>query len=217
MQQKIFKLVLTGGPCGGKSSVFEKLKKELSNYNIKIITLNEVSSEFALSGYYWHQEKIDFYAFQKAIFRLQHSKEKIHQELVKSLPYENVLILCDRGLIDLKANMGKLAFSNMISSCNVTEKEILNSYDLIVHLETAAEYYTNNLFYISPEEKNASLKFSLDIDKKIKEAWMDHKEFYVINAQKSYAEKEANAIDLIIKKLTSRGLIQPKTIYAANQ
>ncbi len=46
---RVFKIVLTGGPCGGKTSSLEKIKNHFKN-QIKVITIPELATVTIESG-----------------------------------------------------------------------------------------------------------------------------------------------------------------------
>ena len=48
--KKITKIVLTGGPCAGKTKVFDYVKKELEEDNYYIISVPETAREKILNG-----------------------------------------------------------------------------------------------------------------------------------------------------------------------
>lgn len=207
MKQKIFKLVLTGGPSGGKSSILEAVKRELRYSDLKVIALNETSTELVLAGYFWKQEVIDLEAFHKAVFKLQYQKEKIHEELIKTLPSEKVLLICDRGLMDSKVYLPKTSFENLLKEMNLTEEQILDGYDMVVHLETSLEMHAKEYNYPSQESKEASIYQAKELDNKIKQAWSKNKKHYVIDVQSNFEEKEQQALEIILGELKLADLL----------
>lgn len=207
MKQKIFKLVLTGGPSGGKSSILEAVKRELRYSNLKVIALNETSTELVLAGYFWKQESINLEAFHQAVFKLQYQKELIHQDLIKTLPNEKILVICDRGLMDSKVYMKDDSFNNLLKSQFLTERQIVDSYDMVVHLETSLEVHSKEYSFPSEEAKQASIYQAKELDKKIQAAWSKNKKHYIVKAQDSYEKKEQKALELIMGELKIADLL----------
>ena len=50
MDKKITKIVLTGGPCGGKSTGLSCIEKEMSKLGYKVVIINESATELTLNG-----------------------------------------------------------------------------------------------------------------------------------------------------------------------
>lgn len=47
---EVVKIVLTGGPCGGKTSALKYISEELKKLNIPTITIGEVASRLFSEG-----------------------------------------------------------------------------------------------------------------------------------------------------------------------
>ena len=71
---KILKVVITGGPCAGKTSALEKVKKYYENKNIKVFVINETATELINQGITpWNQD--GSLKFQTTRLKLQLQKE----------------------------------------------------------------------------------------------------------------------------------------------
>ena len=49
----VYKIVLTGGPCGGKSTALDKVKKSLEENGISVYTVPEVATIIFTNGVKW--------------------------------------------------------------------------------------------------------------------------------------------------------------------
>ena len=47
---KIWKFVITGGPCAGKTEAIKIVKQDLSNKGLKVIAVPETATEHITSG-----------------------------------------------------------------------------------------------------------------------------------------------------------------------
>ncbi len=70
---EVIKIVLTGGPCAGKSSALLYLKKELEKENIEVYILEETATDLMVSGK--TPENMGSYEFHKLLFETQLKKE----------------------------------------------------------------------------------------------------------------------------------------------
>ncbi len=79
----IKKIVLTGGPCGGKSAVREGLKKYYENKGYVVVYIGETATELILGGIApWTCQSQRF--FQSRVLELQMQKEKIFESAAVS-------------------------------------------------------------------------------------------------------------------------------------
>ena len=80
------KIVITGGPCGGKTTGLSYIEQELTKIGYKVIILNETATEIILSGLNANTCKSQ-YEFEYNIMKLQIEKEKLYEEFCKNLPH----------------------------------------------------------------------------------------------------------------------------------
>lgn len=158
------KIVITGGPCAGKTTVIETLRKSLSCHFV-----NEVATTLFEEGYPppdpWTQDWQN--QFQKAIFDRQ-----IQVELLST----QGITIFDRGLGD-----GAAYDPNFWTRFNITKEDIWSRYDRVIILRSLAfldpEKYTelqrtNPHRFESPER-------ALELDQKILNIYQDHPNAYI--------------------------------------
>lgn len=145
--KKITKIVLTGGPAGGKTTLTSRLVKELTARGYRVIIVPEAATELISQfGIKPFGNCLTMFDFQYFVVGSQLHKEKMAEDAAQLVPEEKVLIICDRGVLDDKAYVSQKEFDQVISRFNVTEKELLNSYDAVIHLVSSskgAEYAYN--------------------------------------------------------------------------
>jgi hypothetical protein len=134
------KIVLTGGPCGGKSSAYEYLKTRLPQLNIKPFFVPELATSLFHNGVDWNDvkwsEKLAF-EFQKNMILRQIENENVFYAFANLIPVQRKVLICDRGTID-----------NMVYCKDEWHQDILSQvgslgflkrrYDGIIHLNTLA-------------------------------------------------------------------------------
>ena len=197
---KKWEFVITGGPCAGKSTVINIIKEKLSNQGCKVITVPEPASELVFSGIYpWELETS---IFQSILISRAFNKEKTIRKAAHYIKKDTIIIY-DRGILDAKAYMEDYIFEKEIKKYNVSEKEILESYDGVFHLVTAAngaeEFYTlsNN------NARKETLEQARALDNKTIEVWKNHKNLKIIDNSTNFEEKInrlLKAMELLIKK-----------------
>lgn len=200
MQKKqITKVVITGGPCAGKTTGMNRIKDEFSKLGYSVIFIPETATELISNGVAPRTLKTNG-DYQLCQMKLQIEKEKIFEEAAsKLLDGDKVLIVCDRGLADNKAYMTDEDFNNALKELNLNETEIRDKYDAVFHLVTAAkgakEFYTlcNN------QARTETIEEAAAIDDRLIHAWTGHPHFRVIDNASGFDEK----MNHLISEITS--------------
>lgn len=95
------KIVLTGGPCAGKTTALVKIMEHFSSIGYKVFIIPELPTLFLQAGMdYLTDNKDLFYEGEKATLEMQIALEDKFLQMAKSVK-QPVLIVCDRGAMDL--------------------------------------------------------------------------------------------------------------------
>ena len=72
MGKLVAKIVLTGGPCAGKTTTITKLEEHLNERGYHVLTLNECATEMIKAGIRpFGDNKATVYDFENEILNLQ--------------------------------------------------------------------------------------------------------------------------------------------------
>ena len=195
---EIRKIVITGGPCAGKSTALSWIQNAFSEKGYTVLFVPETATELITGGVapWTCNSNVDY---QKCQMRMQLQKESVFEQAARSMPGDKFLIVCDRGAIDNKAYMSQSDFDRVISSLGKTEVEIRDSYDAVFHLITAAN--GAEAFYTT--ENNAARTETVEqaraLDKKLVEAWTGHPHLRVIDNSTGFEDK----MKRLVKEVTS--------------
>lgn len=184
----ITKIVITGGPCAGKSTAMSWIQNAFTQMGYGVLFVPETATELISGGVapWTCGTNLDY---QKCQFQLQIAKEEVFENAAKSMNKEHILIICDRGALDNKAYMDSLEFATALKDIGTNEIELRDDYDAVFHLVTAAkgavEFYTtaNNSARTETVEQAAAL------DDKLISAWTGHPHFRVIDNTTSFEDK----------------------------
>lgn len=187
-EKSISKIVITGGPCAGKSTAMSWVQNAFTQMGYTVLFVPETATELITGGVApWSCEHNVEY--QKCQMKLQIEKEKVFEQAAHTMQSEKVLIVCDRGALDNKAYMSELEFCEVVQFIHSNEVELRDHYDAVFHLVTAAkgaqEFYTteNNTARKETVEEAAAL------DDKLIYAWTGHPHFRVIDNSMTFEEK----------------------------
>ncbi|MDR2017566.1 MAG: AAA family ATPase [Syntrophobacterales bacterium] len=193
-------IVLTGGPCSGKSSSLAYLTERLSDHGFMVFIVPETATLITSTGI--DRQKMDrtrqVAMFEETIFDMQLTFEEIYKKAVTDIfPDRRKVILLDRGIMDIKAFMPQENFKAMLKRKGLSEVNVRDRYNGVIHLVTAAEgaeeYYTgeNNTARIeSPEEARS-------IDLKTRENWLGHPHFRIIDNRTDFKGKIKRTFETI--------------------
>ena len=208
----IKRIVLTGGPCAGKTTALVKVIDHFSGLGYKVFTIPEVPTMFTQAGMnYLTDNKELFYEGEKATLEIQLALEDRFMRMAQACT-EPAVIVCDRGAMDISAYMKPEMWERITSELGTSTQELRdNRYDAVLHLVSAADgaeqYYTtsNNASRNEPASEEG-LKIARLLDKKVIEAWTGHSHLRVINNHDDFDAK----IKRVLKEITNvLGLPQP--------
>ena len=195
---EITKIVITGGPCAGKSTAMSRIQEEFTKLGYTVLFVPETATELITGGVapWTCGTNADYQGCQLS---LQIEKEKTFERAANTMPAEKVLIVCDRGTLDVKAYMSEVEFEYALSLINSNEVELRDSYDAVFHLVTAAKgaqafYTTAN----NPARKETPAEAAA-LDDRLIAAWTGHPHLRVIDNSSDFNGK----INALISEITA--------------
>lgn len=195
--KNIVKIVLTGGPCAGKTSSQKWIKKHFETQGYKVIFVPETAAELMGSGI-MPQECGSNLDYQRCQMRLQKFKEEIYLKAARTMPYEKILVVFDRGEFDNKAYMTDEEFLEILAEMNLTEEEMYSEYDAVFHLMTAAkstrEFYTLSNHATRYESKDEAAA----MDSRTIKSWSRHPHVFIIDVETNFEDK----MNILIKQIS---------------
>ena len=136
--QEIYKIVITGGPCAGKTTAMSWIQNYFTKKGYGVLFVPETATELISGGVApWTCGCNEDY--QLCQMQLQIRKEEIFTMAAKTMKNEKILMVCDRGLLDNKAYMTENEFQNVLSKMGKSEVLLRDEYDAVFHLVTAAK------------------------------------------------------------------------------
>ena len=187
-KMQITKIVITGGPCAGKTTAMTKIQKEFEKRGYKVLFVPETATELISGGVapWTCGSNLDY---QKCQVGLQKFKESIFEQAAATMDTDKVLIVCDRGVLDNKAYMSQEEFDAVMRALGTNEVSERDQYDAVFHMVTAAkgalEAYTtaNNAARTETPEQAAAL------DDKLIACWTGHPHLRVIDNSTDFDDK----------------------------
>lgn len=210
---KILKVALTGGPCGGKTTSIKTIEECFIERDYHVIIVPEAATILINSGIRpFGKNGLPMYEFQKYVMELQLRLEDLADKAAEEID-KPTIIVCDRGLLDDKAYVSEEEFVKLTKKFKTTTFDLLNRYDLVMHLVTAAdgkeEFYTTD----NNEARTETPEEAREKDKRTLKAWLGHDNLKIIGNDTDFTTKIANTVKEIYHLLKSPYPIQKQEKY----
>eukprot|EP01120_Amphizonella_sp_Union-15-10_P015660 TRINITY_DN8094_c0_g1_i4.p1 TRINITY_DN8094_c0_g1~~TRINITY_DN8094_c0_g1_i4.p1 ORF type:complete len:462 (-),score=87.80 TRINITY_DN8094_c0_g1_i4:63-1448(-) len=201
-QAPIYRIVLTGGPCGGKSTALAQIHRHLSALGFRVYMVPEAATILLGGGCQIRDVDLERYLiFQTNLIKMQMALEDRFYSVAKSTSEPSVLIM-DRGVMDAKAYVSDEGWEMLLNDQDWNVVSIRDKrYDTIIHLVTAAngaeKYYTteNNLV------RSETMEQARALDLKILNAWIGHPKLSIVDNSTDFDGKMRRVLDYICRDL----------------
>ena len=183
------KIVLTGGPCAGKTTALVKIMEHFSSIGYKVFIIPELPTLFLQAGMdYLTDNKDLFYEGEKATLEMQIALEDKFLQMAKSVK-QPVLIVCDRGAMDISAYMNPVLWNQIISDVKMNNEMLRSRYDAVLHLVSAADGAEQFYTTATNNKRTEGIELARILDKKVIQAWSEHPHLRVINNHEDFETK----------------------------
>ena len=188
--KNVTRIVLTGGPAAGKTTLISRILKEFKQEDgWRVITIPETATEL-ISGFGIKPfgDCVTMEQFQYYVIADQLHKEQLALKAAQEVPEEKILIIYDRAVLDDKAYISDAQFEKTLAHFGKTEQQLIAGYDAVLHLVTCAkgaEYaynFGNAARYESVEDARA-------LDDRTLRAWSTHPNVHIIDNSEDFEDK----------------------------
>ena len=198
-------IVITGGPCAGKTTGMARLRQWLEELGFRVLVAPELATTYILGGVndtgrLATEDRPAFLVLERVVLESGVERRRYYQALAKEVySEEQVVVLYDRGEMDIAAYVEPREFRSLLEQARLTLADVRDSYDLVVHLMTAAdgaeEYYTtanNDARSETPEQARA-------LDARTRDAWIGHPKLRVVDNHTDFAAKLARLMQIVAR------------------
>lgn len=186
--KKITKIVVTGGPCGGKSTALERIKEEFCAKGYTVLIVAETATELIGGGVApWTCGTNGQY--QMCQMKLQLEKERVFELAAGTMSQENILIVCDRGLMDNHAYMTEEEYFDSLKFIGMNEEEAFKEYAAVFHLVTAAKGVEKFYTTANNTARTETVEEARALDEKTIKVWETHPYHRIIDNSTDFEGK----------------------------
>ncbi len=191
-QPKLFKIVLTGGPCGGKTTALARLSEFFRTHGFRVFTVPEAATTLWSNGVALADvlaSKETQYWFQDTVLEFQVHLEDGVERIARSLG-KPAVILCDRGTLDGAAYVSKEMWEQILKARGLELLGIREGrYDAVFHLVTAAMGAESYYSLLNNVTRTESPEFAKEVDLKTQGVWNGHPRHFVIDNSTDFEGK----------------------------
>ena len=184
----IQKIVITGGPCGGKTTALSWIANNLPEKGYRVVFVPETATELIGGGLtpWGCGTNLDY---QRCQMELQLDKERLFERGARTIPVDKVLMVCDRGAMDNKAYMNEQEFAQICEELDTSEVELRDRYDAVFHLVTAAKGAVEAYTFANNAARYENVEQAAALDDRIIAAWTGHPHLRVIDNTTDFEDK----------------------------
>jgi predicted ATPase len=190
------KIVLTGGPCSGKTTILQALREEFAD---SIVVVPEAATLLLANGFPIPGKHLVWSlqwqaSLQEAILPLQQALEKAYALVAAQLGSR--LIVCDRGTMDGAAYTpgGALEFCRTYS---LDLHQVLAGYEAIIHLESLATAAPEKYGKDGNLSRFETLAEAQRLEHATRAAWARHPRHFVIDGRTAFDSKVAEVLGIV--------------------
>jgi predicted ATPase len=184
--QRPLRIVLTGGPGGGKTTAADLYRREIGD---RLVIVPESATTLFSGGFPRVTEPEAQRSEQRAVYEVQRALED-----VQSTRYPDRVLLCDRGTVDGAAYWpdGDDGFFEAMATTHAAE---LARYDAVLFFETAAvggiAIEGGNRYRVEDNVR------AVELDRRLRALWAPHPAFHPVGHQRSFLAKIGHGLAIL--------------------
>jgi CYTH domain-containing protein len=186
----VYRIVFTGGPCGGKSTSLSTVTDRLEGLGFQVYRVPEAATLLLGGGISVRDASpVQLLGIQAQMLRVIMALEDGFYAVARGTGRPSVL-LCDRGVMDVSAYLPPSAWTALLNEHDWTVVGLRDRrYEAVLHLVTAADgaeafYTTENNAVRSETPAQARM-----LDQRVRDAWLGHPHLRVIDNSTDFARK----------------------------
>jgi len=191
-------IVLTGGPCGGKTTVMRALAQRFDSER-SVVLVPEVATWLLESRHYRLAEQAERIRFQTDILSVQ-------QEWEERAARQGAVVVVDRGMLDGSVYWPG-GYEAWLQAFGLNLGECLARYDAVFHFRTQAarEGYERSAVRLEAPEEARTLDAALEA------VWSRHHRWTRLEAS-APVDAKTDAVAAEIDRLQGLAVVEPLTV-----
>jgi predicted ATPase len=195
------RIVLTGGPGGGKTTAADLFSREIGE---QVVVVPEAASMLFSAGFPRVEEPAAVRAVQRAIYHLQRNLED-----VQAARFPGRILLCDRGTVDGAAYWPE-GDGRFFDAMQTTIEQELARYDAVIFFQTSA--VSGHTSGSNNPHRIEDVGEACRLDDALRQAWSQHHRFVLVPHNPSFFKKITfglATIESIVEQLRHERRVSP--------
>ena len=191
----ITKIVLTGGPCAGKTTTNERVEEFFTKLGYAVFTLPEAPTLFIKAGAdFLTQDRNLYFEIHKSMLRFLLQMEESFHEIAEATG-KPALIVNDRGAMDISAYMDPADWQRLLRETGHSEEDLMGRYKAVFHLCTSAKGAPNSYTLSNNSARmEETLAEAIQVDDNLIKAWEKHPNLHLIQSEEFVKDKIDNVL-----------------------
>lgn len=200
--RRVYKLVLTGGPCGGKTTGQAKLATFFENLGWKVFRVPETATVLMSGGIAFGElNNEQVFDFQENLIKTMIALEDTYFTMAAKSD-QNCLVICDRGLMDASAFIDRPEWMDLLNKLGLQEESMCEDrYHHVVHMVSAANGAEDFYSVDDHSARFEGLELARERDRRAMEAWEEHPYVDVVDNRADFETKLKHLVDLVVKRI----------------
>lgn len=205
LRGKFFRLCLTGGPCGGKTTLQGFVGETFEKMGWDVFRSPEVATILIGGGVrYAELNEEQKRRFQVDVLEVMMRIEGIYNGMGKKAAEDgrNVIVIYDRGVVDGSVYLGKDEWKAVCKEAGVCEVELRDKrYDCVIHLVSAADGAVEHYGNSNNPARLEGAEAAWSLDRQTINAWAGHPCLEIIDNSTDFEGKKERVLQTIFKHI----------------
>lgn len=194
----VWRIVLTGGPCAGKSTLVATLQSTLEERTgVKVFCVPEAATLLVTGGLQWSGDTESTIENQLAVLNTQMALEDAFIRAARAAK-KPALVVCDRGTMDGRAYCSNEQFDEIMRRLGCSLEQLRDSrYDAVIHLVSAA-IGAESHYNLDNPARFEDVEGAKTADETLRNMYIGHPRVKLIdNSAGSFQAKLDRAVDFV--------------------
>lgn len=194
------KIVLTGGPCSGKTTVLSVLREAFTD---RVCLVPEAATLLLTGGFPVPGKHVPWserwqVAFESAVLPVQRAMEDTYALMAEAKGYP--LLICDRGILDGAAYVPG-GLDHFCEENGLDLADCMARYHAVIHLESLAIADPTNYGKSGNDQRFEPLERAQEIEMATRDAWSRHPRRLFIEGGRGIEKKILEVMSLVRRLL----------------
>ena len=191
MSNKISRIVLTGGPCGGKTTGLAYIRQKLEEKGFIVFIVPEAATLCINAGISPFNPSLTPFTIQNAIIRTAKHLEDTWIASAQTVKNEKgIVLIYDRGINDCRSYTEEHVYKQVLNDLNLHLVEARDArYDAVIHLKSVACDKPGSYTLANNTARREDIQQASERDEQIMNSWVGHPHLRVLDNSTDFEGK----------------------------